>query len=121
MLGNGTFVYRDSAQSAELAAGSIARFKGELASDELVEGRTHRPAPPGEGLQERVYTSAFAIGDAQEGVDDDQAIKGRNAGASAFGQPFACLGRHQPYAVCVPTTPDPTRRPRCGSATVVSR
>ena len=91
----------DAEQAAALADGRIGAFKEEITVSDLLRGRAHRPASAPRGFEARVYRSAFAIGEAQEGVDYDQQHLGRN-GSGQFSQSFQYLGRHQPYAVYVP-------------------
>jgi pimeloyl-ACP methyl ester carboxylesterase len=91
----------EAEQSSALAAGDIGEFMGEVTVADLVTGTRDHHRSPGEGLLERVYRSQLAIGDAQEGVDYDNAHRGRS-GSGQFAQYFTYLGHHQPYALFVP-------------------
>ena len=69
----------------------------------------HAPAPIEYGFLERVYRSEFTVpraaGETEgEGVAKPE-VPGR-AAANAFGQTYAYLGHHQPYAVYVPSPTD---------------
>ena len=81
----------DEAQAAALAAGDVSAFGARVDLRHL--GTRHQPAgPPGPGLHERVFTSAFPQG---EGF-----VPGGVAGET--GAKFHFVGAHQPYALYVP-------------------
>lgn len=94
--GSGNF-WEDK-QAAALASGDISRF-GEIVSAADLRNRVTRAAPLPKGFHQRVYTSAYSVG---EGVSFS-GVANRDANTQGFcAQSFAYLGKYQPYGVYVP-------------------
>lgn len=85
-------------QAAALAAGDISAFAAEVRVADL-RNRVTRAAPLPVGFHQRVYTSAYSLG---EGVALT-GVPGRDGTSQGFcEQSFAFLGKYQPYGVYVP-------------------
>lgn len=94
--GSGNF-WEDK-QAAALLRGDISNF-GEVVKTADLRNRVTRAAPLPEGFHQRVYTSAFTVG---EGVSFS-GVANRDANTQGFcAQSFAYLGKYQPYGVYVP-------------------
>ncbi|MEX2537123.1 MAG: hypothetical protein WD646_00550 [Actinomycetota bacterium] len=90
-----TGAWWEQKQSAELATGDVSAFGQRIDVGDLLSGTTNRPAPlPGPGLWERVYTSGYPVG---EGVNYEGVTFPGVRGTYHY------LGRHQPYAIYVPS------------------
>lgn len=90
-------------QSAALAEGDVSSFGYTMRVADLLSATANRPARPrGPGLYERVYTSAYPIGEGvdYEGLEID-GVRGI----------YQYLGPHQPYGIYVP---EPARSKRYG-------
>lgn len=100
-----TGTWWDEKQAAALGEGDISAFRHVVDVADLTSGVT-RPAPPVDGLHERVYTSAYTVPPG-EGVGE---VPGRGSEANrtdSFAQSFRYLGKYQPYGVYVPKKPGP--------------
>ncbi len=89
-------------QAAALEAKDVSPFGYRFAIRDL-RSRKHRPAAsPGPGYYERIYRSEYPLGEgvSAEGVE-------RETSYVVFGGLFHYLGRHQPYAVFVPSGSPP--------------
>lgn len=85
-------------QAAVLARGDITEFGEVVNVADLRNGLT-RSAPAVTGFHQRVYTSAYTLG---EGVSL-AGVPGRDGDTRGFcSQSFAFLGKYQPYGVYVP-------------------
>ncbi|REH40226.1 prolyl oligopeptidase family protein [Paraperlucidibaca baekdonensis] len=98
--GSGNF-WEDK-QAAALASGDISAF-GELVNTADLRNRITRAAPLPEGFHQRVYTSAYTVG---EGINF-AGEPNRSDNTSGFcSQSFAYLGKYQPYGIYVPPLAD---------------
>ncbi|MCC2657926.1 MAG: hypothetical protein K0Q76_3034 [Panacagrimonas sp.] len=90
-------------QAAALGAGDISAFGETISVADLRSGTTRAAAPP-TGFHQRVYTSAYTLG---EGVVL-RGVPGRHGDTRLpCEQYFHYLGRYQPYGIYVPTRPGP--------------
>lgn len=90
-------------QAAVLGRGDISAF-GETVRVADLRGGATREAPPVTGFQQRVYTSAYALG---EGILMN-GVPGRHGDTRLpCEQYFHYLGKYQPYGIYVPDQPGP--------------
>lgn len=86
-------------QASVLARGDITVFGQRVEVAELLAGVT-REAPLPTGFHQRVYTSAFPLG---EGIAFTGLPNRADAASGLCDQAFTYLGRYQPYGMYVPT------------------
>lgn len=99
--GHGNFW--EDLQAAALASGDISPFAEVVRVDDLRNG-VSREAPPATGFIQRVYTSAYTLG---EGVSLS-GVPGRHGDTQLpCEQYFNYLGKYQPYGVYIPAGPGP--------------
>ncbi|EON90809.1 hypothetical protein MARLIPOL_16854 [Marinobacter lipolyticus SM19] len=84
-------------QAAELADGDISAFGQMVNVSDLRNGVT-QVAEKTTGFHQRVYTSAYPLGEGIAMPAED----GRDGGGLFCGQSFTYLGKYQPYGVYVP-------------------